>query len=302
LKKRAAYATFHDGASAQVIADAVIQSSEQRRWIDISLNNQEKSNANNIQESNTNLNGKCAIITGGGSGIGKATALLFAKEGATVYILGRRLENLKEVEEEYEKKALNRGKINPVQCDISDAEAVKKSFDTILEKEKSIDILINSAGTNIKERKIEDLSIEGWRSVMDANVNGAFYCIHACLPQMRKQGASGGLIINVSSVAALRGLPLAGTAYCASKAAMSNMGSTISAEMCEHNIRVCNLCPGEVNTPIIDQRQVVPSQEQRAKMLQPEDCAQAMLMVALLPSHAQVSEIVIKPTVQAFWL
>jgi NAD(P)-dependent dehydrogenase (short-subunit alcohol dehydrogenase family) len=95
---------------------------------------------------------------------------------------------------------------------------------------------------------------------MNANVNGAFYCIHAVLPHMREHGtllcceiffrffsysiAGGGLIVNVSSIASLRGLPLAGTAYCASKAAMSMMGATVSAEQFQHNIRVCNFCPG----------------------------------------------------------
>jgi len=135
---------------------------------------------------------------------------------------------------------------------------------------------------------------------MGANLDGAFYCIHSVLPQMRKQG--GGLIINISSVAALRGLPLAGAAYCASKAAMNMLGSTISAESFQHGIRVCNFCPGEVNTPIIDKRAVVPGQEARNQMLQPEDCAAAVLMVATLPPRAQVSEMVIKPTVQEFWV
>jgi len=117
---------------------------------------------------------------------------------------------------------------------------------------------------------------------------------------MRKQ--KNGLIINISSVSALRGLPLAGAAYCASKAAVNVLGSTIAAELHGDGIRVTNICPGEVNTPIIDQRAVPPPAEQRLKMLQAEDVADAVMLVATFPPRAQVSELVIKPTVQEFWV
>jgi NADP-dependent 3-hydroxy acid dehydrogenase YdfG len=156
------------------------------------------------------------------------------------------------------------------------------------------------------------LSFDNYRYLMKVNLDGTFNTIHEALPHMKQQG--GGLIVNVSSVAALRGLPLAGSGYCASKAAVNALGSTVASEQWESNIRVCNFCPGiflpfthlltrtgEVNTPIIDQRAVPPSHEARALMLQPQDCADAILMVALLPPRAQVSELVIKPTVQQFW-
>jgi len=246
------------------------------------------------------LHGKVVVVTGGGSGVGKETALLFASEGAKVYILGRTLESLNEVKSTQEKKGSCFGAIVALQCDVSDSSSVSKTFTEIIKTENKLNILINSAGFNIPKRKIAELSIEDWQSIQNTNVNGAFYCIHSSLDQMRKQ--QDGLIINVSSVAALRGLPLAGTAYCASKAAMSIMGSTIASEEYINNIRICNFCPGEINTPIIDKREVVPSEEDRMKMLQASDCAQALLMVALLPSRAQVSELVIKPTVQQFWL
>jgi len=163
-----------------------------------------------------------------------------------------------------------------------------------------VDILVNSAGVNIPARQMNVLSIADYRNLMSANVDGAFYCIHHVLPGMRSK--KGGLIINVSSVAALRGLPLAGAAYCASKAAMSALGNEISAEVYEDGVRVTNICPGEVNTPIMDQRPVVPSSEARAQMLQAEDVASTIMMIVSLPPRAHVPQLVVKPTVQQFWL
>ena len=92
---------------------------------------------------------------------------------------------------------------------------------------------------------MQELTVEGYKAVMGVNVDGAFHCIHASLPKMRSQG--GGLIINISSIAALHAFPVAGAAYCASKAALNALGSTIASEQYPHNIRVCNFCPGNVH-------------------------------------------------------
>lgn len=291
--KRQTIATFRDGASAQVVADACLLASEQRRWVDVAEITSEAPQ----QNKDAPLKGKVAVVTGGGTGIGRGIVLSYANAGAKVYCLGRRVEPLNEVVAAL--KTTSGGSITPLSCDVSSSDSVKKCFDLILSSEPSLDILVNSAGINIAERQAEILTIDNYRSIMGANVDGAFFCIHSVLPQMRKQG--GGLIINISSVAALRGLPLAGAAYCASKAAMNMLGSTISAEQYEHGIRVCNFCPGEVNTPIMDKRAKVPDAEARNQMLQPEDCAAAALMIACLPPRAQVSELVIKPTIQQFW-
>eukprot|EP01126_Amoeba_proteus_P017586 TRINITY_DN1854_c0_g1_i4.p1 TRINITY_DN1854_c0_g1~~TRINITY_DN1854_c0_g1_i4.p1 ORF type:complete len:269 (+),score=61.83 TRINITY_DN1854_c0_g1_i4:698-1504(+) len=247
---------------------------------------------------------RVAVVTGGGTGVGRAVAITFAKEGAKVFILGRRVGPLQEVKEEWNRITSRDfslvGTIIPITCDVSDSSSTALAFASVLESTKKIHILVNCAGVNIGNRHSEVLTTEDWSTIININLNGTFNCIHQSLPHMRKQGE--GLIVNVSSVAGLRGLPLAGSAYCASKAAVNALGSTIAAEQWEHNIRVCNFCPGEINTPLIDERAVPPSPEARAKMLQPQDCADALLMVAVLPSRAQVSEIVIKPTVQQFWL
>jgi len=300
-EKRLAQPSFYDGASAQIVADCALESSASRRWVDIPLEKVPLPQLQKLRiEESVSLNGKVAVITGGGTGIGRGIALRFASEGARVYVLGRRLETLNEVVAT-NKSATGRENVHAVECDVSNSDAVKKAFTAILSQtSNAVDILVNSAGNNIAKRGIDILSVEDYKAVMTSNIDGTFYCTSAVLPSMRARG--GGLIINISSVAALRGLPLAGAAYCASKAAVNALGSTIAAESYQHNIRVTNICPGEVNTPLIDKRAVPDPPEKRAVMLQPEDLADAALMVAKLPPRASVPELVIKPTVQQFWL
>ena len=116
--------------------------------------------------------------------------------------------------------------------------------------------------------------------------------------QMRKQG--GGTIVNISSVAGKRAIPLGGVAYNASKFAMTALGTTVGEEEKEHGIRVTNIYPGEVETPILDARPVPVSVEHRAKILQPEDVASAVLLACTLPARARIPELVIVPTTQSF--
>ena len=115
---------------------------------------------------------------------------------------------------------------------------------------------------------------------------------------MRKQG--GGTIVNISSVAGKRAIPLGGVAYNASKFAMTALGTTVGEEEKEHGIRVTNIYPGEVETPILDARPVPVSVEHRAKILQPEDVASAVLLACTLPARARIPELVIVPTTQSF--
>ena len=137
----------------------------------------------------------------------------------------------------------------------------------------AIDILVNNAGTNLARRKLTELSVEDFDRVVDVNLKGAYYCVHEVLPKMRERRQ--GLIINVSSVAGVRASVLGGTAYSASKFGMSALSLMIGLEEGANGIRSCMICPGEVNTPILEDRPVVPTAEKRAVMLQPEDLAQA---------------------------
>lgn len=143
-----------------------------------------------------------------------------------------------------------------------------------------------------------DLTPEDWDRVMAINATGTFNCIRGVLPQMRER--HDGVIINITSVAGMRTGLLGGVAYNASKFAASALGRTVGEEERDNGIRVTTIYPGEVETPILDDRPVPVSAEHRARILQPEDIAAAALMVACLPPRARVPELVITPTTQSF--
>src|SRR5262249_46358910 len=154
--------------------------------------------------------------------------------------------------------------------------------------------LVNNAGMNIKERSLRELTPEVWRQMVAVNLDSAFYCIRAVLPQMRER--KDGVVININSVAGKRSNPLGGAAYNAAKFGMGALGSCLGVEERDSNTRVTNVSPGEIDTPILENRPVPVTPEQRAKILQPEDVAAAVLFVATLPARASVPELVIKPT------
>jgi NADP-dependent 3-hydroxy acid dehydrogenase YdfG len=240
------------------------------------------------------LTGKRVLVTGGGSGIGLAVARLFLQEGAKVAITGRDEAKLRRAANDLD--GGHRLLYRP--CDVSDPDQVKSVVEHVTGRWGGIDVLVNNAGTNIKERGIRQLTPEKWQLLIGANLDGAFYCIHAVLPQMlaRKDG----VIVNVSSVAGKRAGPLGGAAYAAAKFGMSALGICLAAEEKDSGIRVSNVYPGEVDTPILEVRPTPVSAEQRAKILKPEDVAAAVLFVATLPPHVSVPELVIKPTSQVY--
>ena len=143
-----------------------------------------------------------------------------------------------------------------------------------------------------------DLSTDDWDRLVTANLDGAFYCVHAVVPHMR--GRKQGLIINVNSVAGLRAGPLGGIAYAAAKFGMRGMAICLGAEEKANGIRVTSIYPGEVNTPILENRPNPVSDEHRRNILQPEDVASAILYVAGLPPHVVVPELVITPVGQTY--
>lgn len=241
------------------------------------------------------LDGKGVIVTGGGSGIGQAVAACFAAAGASVVSVGRNLDKLERAKQE----AGGAGsRIFPKAADVSSRQAVAEMAGWAEQRLGAIDILVNNAGTNIARRKLSELSIEDFDRVVDVNLKGAYYCVHEILPKMRERRQ--GLIINVSSIAGVRASTLGGTAYSASKFGMSALSLMIGLEEGVNGIRSCLVCPGEVNTPILEDRPVVPSAEKRAVMLQPEDLAHAALFVATLHPRATVPELIISPTTQKY--
>ena len=243
-----------------------------------------------------NLKGKVAWITGGGSGIGLAGAMELARAGAHVVISGRNAATnasaLKQVQAE--------GSAEVVQLEVSDRKAVAQAAADILKRCGRIDILINSAGTNLAKRNWHNVEAEAWDEVVAINLSGLFYCCHAVLPAMRAQ--KDGLIINVSSWAGRYASTLTGPAYNATKRAVIALSESINAEECIHGIRATSVLPGEVATPILEKRPVPPAQEDRARMLQAEDLGQTILFLASLPPRACVNELIISPTWNRFYL
>lgn len=240
------------------------------------------------------LNGQVAVVTGGGSGVGKAIAVALHAEGSKVVISGRDRAKLDAVCQE-----IGGDRIHPVACDVAEAEQCQALIEAANQHFGQVDLLVNNAGTNLKHRAIRELTPESWDQLIQANLNGAFYCMHYVLPQMfaRKDG----MIINVVSIAGKRANPLGGAAYIASKFGMGGLGMCLSNEERESGVRVSNIYPGEIDTPILVQRPKPVSEEQRAVILKPEDVASTVLFVATLPRHVSIPELIIKPTVHPYW-
>jgi NADP-dependent 3-hydroxy acid dehydrogenase YdfG len=240
------------------------------------------------------LVGRVALITGGGSGVGLATARLFLKESAKVAVAGRTADKLAAAVKE-----LGGGpNLMAHRADVSDAKQAEGLVRAVSEKFGRIDILINNAGMNIKKRAIQELTPEAWRDMVAANLDGAFYCIAAALPQMRER--KDGVIICVNSTSGKRSGPLGGASYNAAKFGLAALGICVAAEEKDNNVRVCNIFPGEIDTPILEHRPVPVSDEHKAKILKAEDVAAAILFVAALPARASIPELIIKPTTQLY--
>jgi NADP-dependent 3-hydroxy acid dehydrogenase YdfG len=238
------------------------------------------------------VSGKAVLITGGGSGVGQAAARLFAGAGAKVAVAGRDLAKLRQTAE-----------VSPgvffKACDVTDPAAVADLIKSVTDTLGRIDILVNNAGTNIKPRKMRELTVENWNKLVRTNLDGAFYCIREVLPQMLAR--RGGVIINVNSISGKRAYPLAGAGYAAGKFGLHAVAGCLAAEEVESGIRVSTIYPGEIDTPILEERPTPVTAEQRAKILKPEDVAGAILWVAGLPPHVSVPELVIKPTTQMYF-
>ena len=240
------------------------------------------------------LNGKRAVITGGGTGVGRAIALCFAKHGCRVAVAGRREEKLRETVSLWEGQPplLHRP------ADVGDRRSVDRLFEWAAKELGPIDILVCSAGVNIKQRSLAEIDPDDWDRILQVNASGAFYCMKAALPRMRERGD--GLIIHINSIAGKRASLLGGISYSAAKFAMSALATCAALEEAGHGIRVSSIYPGEINTPILDDRPEPVSDEHKARILQPEDLAHAALMIATLPRHAHVAELVIKPVTQGY--
>jgi NADP-dependent 3-hydroxy acid dehydrogenase YdfG len=229
---------------------------------------------------------KTAVITGAGTGVGAAIALALSKEGWRVALVGRRREPLENLAAQ-----IPGALIAP--CDVGDAAAVEAMGRWVLAESGGVEVLVNAAGTNVPKRALEVLSLANYHEMMNANLNGAFYCVQAFLPQMRTRGS--GTIVNIVSEAGKAASPKAGPGYVISKFGMAGLTSAINAEERARGIRACSIFPGDIDTPILDKRPVVPDAAARAKMMQPEDIAACALLAINLPPRAIIEEMTVRP-------
>jgi NADP-dependent 3-hydroxy acid dehydrogenase YdfG len=248
-----------------------------------------------MNESNLLLN-QNVVVTGGATGIGLAIAMQFAGAGANVAIGSRRAET---IENAVANGRSLKGRMVGHPLDVAVRTSVDEYFTWVASTLGPIDILVNAAGVNIKDRSMSAMHPSQWDEVMAINATGAYNCIYCVLPGMRTRKS--GLIINISSVAGKRALALGGVAYSASKFAMTALGTCVSNEVGAEGIRVTNVYPGEVDTPILAQRPVPVSQEHRESILRPEDIANVVFGIANLPARVHVPELVVKPVHQQFY-
>ncbi len=231
-----------------------------------------------------------AVVTGAGSGIGRATAVALAGIGVRVAIVGRDAEKLQGTS-----RLVGRDDTLIEPCDVADRAGVQALAGRVLAAFGKVDVLVCNAGTNVRERSLPKLDPADWDRMIATNLTGAYNLVHAFLPGMRSQGD--GLIIQVCSIAGLRASLLGGVGYSASKFGQAALGIGIGREEGPRGIRSSVIYPGEVNTPILDNRPVPVPQERRDAIIQPEDVASAVAFLVQLPPRANIPELVIKPTV-----
>ena len=237
---------------------------------------------------------KTALITGGGSGIGLGCAVALARDGCRVAIAGRRMEVLQQGAASWK----GQPPILCRACDVADRADVDRLFAWADQQLKRIDILVNAAGVNLKNRLMSNMTPPDWDRVLTINATGVYNAMYAVLPQMRER--KDGLIVNISSISGKRAAALGGVAYNASKFAVAALGTSVANEEAPNNIRITTIFPGEVDTPILEHRPQPVSAERRAKMLLPEDVADVVVAIARLPARAHVPALIIKPTGQEY--
>jgi len=187
---------------------------------------------------------KIALVTGGASGIGKASAFAFAKQGAKVIISGRNAQKGEEAVKEALEMGLN---IEFISADVSKSEDVKKMISQIVEKYGSLDIAFNNAGITGQPTSIMECSEEDWQNVINTNLSGEFYCMKYETIEMNKNG--GGVIVNMLSASAHTCTPRA-VAYVASKHALIGLTKSAAMACADKNIRINGISPGLIKTPM----------------------------------------------------
>jgi NADP-dependent 3-hydroxy acid dehydrogenase YdfG len=233
---------------------------------------------------------RTVVITGAGSGVGRATAIALAKQGWRMALLGRTQSAL---DETAKLTGLPKHEVLVVPCDIGRVEQVQQMARAVLEIFQTVDALVNAAGTNAPKRSLEVLSHEDYHAMIDTNLHGAYYCVQAFLPQMRQRQT--GTIVNIVSDAGKQASPKAGPGYVISKWGLAGLTQAINAEERGHGVRACAIFPGDIDTPLLDKRPAPPDAAARARMMTAEDIAECALLAINLPPRAIVEEILVRP-------
>jgi NAD(P)-dependent dehydrogenase (short-subunit alcohol dehydrogenase family) len=231
------------------------------------------------------LNGKIAVITGGGRGIGAAIARKLASMGANTIICGRTLAVLKETAQSI---AAAGSQCEALPCDVADWPSVEALAARVEKTFQQIDILVNNAGVGSFSTPLHQLPPDEWERIMNTNLRGPYYTIRAFAPMMIRAGR--GDIINISSIAGKNALPN-GAAYSASKWGLNGLTYSVAEELRGHNIRVSVVCPGSVDTDLSPH-----TGRNKSRMLLPDDIAHVVAMVVTQAPQSFASEIVLRPT------
>ena len=237
------------------------------------------------------LQNQVVLVIGASSGIGRETAVLFAREGARVMAAARRQDRLLGLQ----KALAAEGHAIEIQtADAAQAAEMERLAAHTQERMGPVDVMVYVSGTNTPDRSMKRLTPQIWDRLVSVNLNGAYYATAAVLPSMRERKA--GHLIYVSSISGL--VPdVSGAAYQAGKRGIIGLAHAVRVEEKENGIRTCAICPGLVDTEILALRPVKTPAEMVARALQPEDVAEAILMVAKLPPRVAVPEMQILPTV-----
>lgn len=241
---------------------------------------------------------KIALITGATSGIGQATALKAAEAGFDIIITGRRDDRLQHLAEEIRKKG---SEVLTLCFDVRDAEAVKKAINSLEDKWKNIDVLVNNAGLAVGVSPIQEGILDDWERMIDTNVKGLLYITRAVAPFMIQKNS--GHIVNIASIAGKEVYP-GGNVYCATKHAVDALSRAMRTDMLKHNIKVTNIAPGMVETEfsLVRYKGDAEAAKNVYKGMIPlsnEDIADTILFAITRPAHVCLNDIVIMPTAQA---
>ena len=235
-------------------------------------------------------NARVAVVTGAGSGVGRAIAVRLLDDGWHVALVGRRADPLTETVG-LARSAADRALV--CTCDVGKVGDVDAMARQVLARFPEVGVLVNAAGTNVPRRSLEVLSVEDYQQLIDVNLTGTFLCVRAFLPGMRRRKS--GTIVNIVSDAGLVANPKAGPAYAASKFAQRGLTQSINAEERGNGIRACAILPGDIDTPLLDRRPEPPPAEARKRMLKAEDVAACAMLAINLPENAVVEELLIRP-------